>query len=137
MGNIQFKIQCHYFDCDDAIIEQANALVNQTRDELSNLAESSGASFSIHKEILDHRADSLNAETEVGGEVRLSVDETRTLLNLLQIAHTLIEQHSRPQTGNLNGTPTLDMETLLEQDKMFLPLVVAMREALEQKVGVR
>jgi len=98
--------------------------------------ESSGASFSIHKETLDHRADSPTSETEVSGVVRLSVEETRTLLNLLQIAHTLVEQHAKPQLGNLNGTPTLDAETLLEQDKKFLPLVIAMREALEQKVGV-
>ena len=135
MGNIQFKIQCNYFDCDDAIIEQANLLINQTRDELSHLVESSGASFAIHKETLDHRAELQSSETEVSGVVRLTVEETRTLLNLLQIAHTLIEQHTKPQSANLNGTPALDADTLLEQDKKFLPLVVAMREALEQKVG--
>lgn len=135
MGNIQFKMQCSYFDCDDAIIEQANALVNQTRDELSQLAESSGASFAVHKEIIDQRDDLQTTETEVNGIVRLSVDETRTLLNLLTIAHTLVEQHTKPQAAQLNGTPSLDAQTLLEQDKKFLPLVIAMREALEQKVG--
>lgn len=135
MGNIQFKIQCHYSDCDDAIIEQANALVDQTRDELSQLMESAGASFAIHKETVDQRSELQTCETQVSGVVRLTVEETRTLLNLLQIAHTLVEQHTKPHAANLNGTPTLDAQTLLEQDKKFLPLVIAMREALEQKVG--
>ena len=135
MGNIHFKIQCNYFECDDEIIEQANTLVNQARDNLSQLVQASGNTFTIHRETIDLRHDTKTTETEVNGTVQLSVDETQTLLNLLQIAHTLTEHHTKPQDSQLNGTPTLDTQTLLEQDKKFLTLVAAMRERLLEKVG--
>jgi hypothetical protein len=140
MGTVQLKIQCNYIDCDDAIVEQVNGVVNQTRDELLQLVEASGASFSIHKNISDERAGETSTDNDVEGVIHLSTDETGTLLNVLKIAQTLLEQHTRPydasQNGAQNGLRTMDAQTLFEHDTNFLPLLITMREALEQKIGV-
>jgi hypothetical protein len=136
MGTVQLKIQCNYIDCDDAIIEQVNGVVNQTRDELLQCVEASGASFSIHKQLSDERAGETSTANDVEGMIHLSTEETGTLLNVLKIAQTLLEQHTRPPDTSSNGMRLLDAQTLFEHDKNFLPLLITMREALEQKIGV-
>jgi hypothetical protein len=136
MGTVQLKIQCNYIDCDDAIVEQVNDVVNQTRDELLQLVEASGAAFSVHKQISDERAGETSTANDVEGMIHLTTDETGTLLNVLRIAQTLLEQHTRPADTSPNGVRLLDAQTLFEHDTNFLPLLITMRQALEQKIGV-
>jgi hypothetical protein len=136
MGNVQLKIQCSFRECDDTIVDQTDAVLRHARDELFQLIEASGASFSIHKEIDEQRADSTATTSEADGVVHLTTEETSTLLNVLKIAQTLLEQHTRPHEAPVNGVRTLDAQTLFEHDQNFLPLLISMRQAIEYKISV-
>lgn len=136
MKNVLLRIQCHYRDCDDAVIGEVDGVLNQSREVISSLLDGTDVSFAIHKEISDQREGEAKNEAELDGVVRLSAEEIQTLLNVLKIAQTLFEQHTKPFDTAANGsTNALDIAALIEHDKNFLPLLVGMRHALEEKVG--